>query len=247
MDSIIIDDKPEYKTEDNVEHKPQDNIDEIYKENKTDDEDSDNSVKSYRYKKTNVYKRFHMQLQNKKKKEIQIPDTNLIIGKESGFNRYSPFISMMIEKRLRSDEKKPLHIASILPSLAEANKNSTWAFGKIAFGENSSRSRFGNSRLSTHAEMNALEKFNNLIRVKRCKTQKMDLVVIRINKNGNLCDSMPCFHCTMELMNSKTLTLDKLYFSRFDGSITCIKFTEWIKNEKFHISKGWRRLMSCQI
>ena len=162
-------------------------------------------------------------------------------GTLSEFNKESPFINMLINRRIRFCDLGPsCHIAAFVPDLGIENKFLNWAFGKFAIGENSERVRFGNNRLSTHAEMDALKKLDNLIRVKRCKKQKMDLVVIRVNKSGKLCESAPCFHCTKELQNSKVVTINKLYFSRWDGTITCIKFSEWIKNEKFHVSKGWK-------
>ena len=71
--------------------------------------------------------------------------------------------------------------------------------------------------------------------IQKCKKQKMDLVVIRVNKSGNLLESAPCFHCTRELQNSKVVTINKLYFSRWDGTITCIKFSEWLKKSKSRI------------
>lgn len=162
-------------------------------------------------------------------------------GTVSEFNKESPFIDMLINRRIRFCDLGPsCHIAAFVPDLGIENKFLNWAFGKFAIGENSERFRFGNNKLSTHAEMDALKKLDNLIRVKRCKKQKLDLVVIRVNRSGNLCESAPCFHCTKELQNSKVVKINKLYFSRWDGTITCIKFSEWIKNENFHISKGWK-------
>jgi hypothetical protein len=38
------------------------------------------------------------------------------------------------------------------------------------------------------------------------------------------------------------VNINKLYFSRADGSITCIKFSDWIKKEDHHVSKGWKWL-----
>jgi hypothetical protein len=163
----------------------------------------------------------------------------------SEFNKDSPFINMLINKRISSYDNGPsCHIAAFVQNLSIENKFRDWAFGKFAIGENSERMRFGNVRLSTHAEMDALKKLTGLIRVQKCKKQKMDLVVIRINKSGNLCESAPCYHCTKELEKNKIVTINKLYFSRSDGTITCIKFSEWIKNDHQHISKGWKWL-SC--
>jgi len=193
------------------------------------------------------YIKYLIKKRNESKKTkpiIQMKDLEYYNGSfVSEFNKYSPFISMLIKKRIcGNDNGSSCHIAAFVNDLYTENKHLSWALGKIAIGENSEKMRFGNERLSTHAEMNALKKLDNLIRVKKCKKQKMDLVVIRINKSGNLCESAPCHHCTKELENTKVVTINKLYFSRSDGTISCIKFSEWIKNEQFHITKGWKRI-----
>lgn len=184
-------------------------------------------------------KRQKEKLKNKIVDKIEY--NNYIGGITSEFTKDSPFINMLINRRNRYCDHSPMcHIATFVPDLGIENKFTNWAFGKFAIGENSERVRYGNKRLSTHAEMDALHKLDNLIRVRRCKKQKMDLVVIRVNRSGNLCESAPCYHCTKELSNSTVVTIKKIYFSRSDGTITCVKFLEWLKNESFHISKGWK-------
>lgn len=184
----------------------------------------------------------------KKKSNLEVIELKYYNGETtSEFNKFSPFINMLINRRIRFCDLGPsCHIAAFVPDLGIENKFINWAFGKMAIGENSERLRFGNTRLSTHAEMDALRKLDNLIRVKKCKKQKMDLVVIRVNKSGNLCESAPCYHCTKELSNSSMVVINKLYFSRSNGTITCIKFSDWLKNKNFHISKGWKWLSCCK-
>lgn len=114
--------------------------------------------------------------------------------------------------------------------------------GKAVIGENSDKPLYSNSKIKTHAEMDVLNKAKKLLRCKKIKKNKMDLVVLRINKSGQLCESAPCFHCTKELASNNIVQIDKLYFSRSDGTITCIKFCEWIKNGTSHVSKGWKWL-----
>ena len=114
--------------------------------------------------------------------------------------------------------------------------------GKVVIGENSERSLYGNSQIKTHAEMDAMKNLDNFIRCKKIKKEKMNLIVLRINKSGSLCESAPCYHCTQELAKNKNISIDKLYYSRPDGSITCIKFKEWVNNGNFHASKGWKWL-----
>ena len=90
--------------------------------------------------------------------------------------------------------------------------------------------------------MDALNKAKGLIRCKKLKKNKMNLIVLRINKIGNLCESAPCYHCTRELSQNDTILIDKLYFSRADGTITCVKFDEWVNSECCHVTKGFKWL-----
>ena len=113
--------------------------------------------------------------------------------------------------------------------------------GKLAIGENSERSRFGNTKMTTHAEMDALRKLDLLFRNKKLKKKEsMGLIVLRVNKNGNLCESAPCYHCTKELAENSIININKLYFSRADGTITCVKFSEWLEYDNARVSKGWK-------
>lgn len=113
--------------------------------------------------------------------------------------------------------------------------------GKIAIGQNSDRSPYSNNKIKTHAEIDALKKINNMIRNKKIKKRnKLNLIVLRINKLGDLCESAPCYHCTQELFLNNNVKIDKLYYSTSDGSIKYMKFLDWISRDQFHVSKGWR-------
>ena len=114
--------------------------------------------------------------------------------------------------------------------------------GKAVIGENSDKPLYSNSKIKTHAEMDALNRAKGLLRCKKMKKNKMHLIVLRINKNGELCESAPCFHCTKELSENNFVQIDKLYFSRAGGSITCVKFDEWVNSGTSHVSKGWKWL-----
>ena len=118
--------------------------------------------------------------------------------------------------------------------------------GKVVIGENSDKPLYSNSKIKTHAEMDVLNKTRNLLRCGKIKKNKMDLIVLRINKNGKLCESAPCYHCTKELASNDFIQIDKLYFSRIDQTITCIKFDEWVENGTSYVSKGWKLLHQCK-
>lgn len=117
--------------------------------------------------------------------------------------------------------------------------------GKIAIGQNSDRSPCSNIKIKTHAEMDALQKINDMVRNKKIKKRsKLNLMVLRINKTGNLCESAPCYHCSQGLLNSY-VTIDKLYFSTADGSIKYVKFIDWMSKKNIHVSRGWK-WMNCE-
>ena len=88
--------------------------------------------------------------------------------------------------------------------------------------------------------MSAMEKAT-LKQKNRKSRKKQDLIVLRINKSGSLCESAPCYHCTKELNENPNILIDTLYFSRSDGTISSIKFTDWLKKEHT-VSKGWKWL-----
>ncbi len=90
--------------------------------------------------------------------------------------------------------------------------------------------------------MDALNKVKGLLKCQKIKKNKMSLIVLRVNKRGDLCESAPCFHCTKELENNNIIQIDKLYYSRSNGTITCVKFSDWVCNGTSHVSKGWKWL-----
>lgn len=133
------------------------------------------------------------------------------------------------------------HIAALIPSknCFFHNYNSL----TITKGINSDKTKFGNKNVKTHAEIDALRKTHNMFKCgKKKKRIKMSMVILRINRNGYLCESAPCYHCTLQLSKSKDLIIDKIYFSVDGGQIVYSKFSEWKVNPPAHITKGWKVL-----
>jgi len=143
-------------------------------------------------------------------------------------------INYLIQKRINSISRlsEANHLCHIATFVNKKRKNN-----HLTIGINTNRKRFNNNKIAVHAEIDALQKLE-----KTNKKHKMDLIVLRVNKNGKLCESAPCRHCTIELSKNTLVNINKLYFSRSDGSITCIKFSEWLKKEDHHVSKGWKWL-----
>lgn len=75
----------------------------------------------------------------------------------------------------------------------------------------------------------------------RCRHVTTDLIVLKVDKNGNLHNSQPCYHCAIELYKSKKITIRHLYFSNSDGEIEKHNFKQWFHNTEHHISSGWCR------
>ena len=171
---------------------------------------------------------------------------NKNIYKTELYNK-TPFIEYLINKRINciySDSYS--HIAAFIPSnIFVWNSYDSKSLPKIAIGQNSERCRFNSKRIKTHAEMDALFKMENLLRINKIKKNRFNLIVLRTNRRGDIRESAPCYHCTKELSKNKNIKIDKLYFSRDDGSVSCIKFDDWKNKGTKHISKGWRWVQKC--
>jgi len=161
------------------------------------------------------------------------------------YDKHTPIIELMIKKRKAtvSPTTKACysHIACIYDfSLGEITD---LVDGKCVFGENSERKPKIGAVCNTHAEVDAMRRYHGMLTSKRIKSRKVNVLVIRFNKSGNLCESAPCYHCSKKLNEDGLIVVDKLYYSRSDGSITGIKFRDWMKRDEFHLTRGWREIM----
>ena len=189
----------------------------------------------------------HKKLKKHKKEYNKISIINYEpFGQTTNLGRYTPFINNLINKKISYHNGVSNHIAVfILSSCNRGIDLSTMCNGRVIVGENSDRPLYSNNKMTTHAEMDALIKVDSLIRCKKLKkNSKLNLIVIRINKHGSLRESAPCFHCTKELAKRNNIIIDKLYFSRTNESITCIKFDKYINNFTPYISRGWKDIKS---
>ena len=149
-------------------------------------------------------------------------------------NKYDDIINFIISRRIKNVFTNTYtHVATFVPRNKVINLN------KLKIGDNSNRIRYNNKKIKTHAEINALNKMNISSNKNRVK---VDLIVLRINKSHSLCDSAPCYHCTHELKKKSFLNIEYIYYSLNDGTITCVKFTDWINNTNHHVSKGWKNI-----
>ena len=117
----------------------------------------------------------------------------------------------------------------------------------LSYGENCLKSVEEFERVSSiHAEDNAIRKLPSL-NGKRFK--KVDIMVIRVNKGGNLANSKPCLNC-VQLMNSrlpaKGYTLCDVYYSTCLGGMQVSSFSALRSDKDIHISKYHRERMKRQ-
>ena len=84
---------------------------------------------------------------------------------------------------------------------------------------------FGKDARTVHAEEDTLIKYK---KIGATKSKKYSLLVIRINKTGNLCNSKPCADCICEF---KKHNINKIYYSSSDGDIVCEKVKNMCNRE----------------
>ena len=75
----------------------------------------------------------------------------------------------------------------------------------------------------------------------RCRCVTTDLIVLKVDKQGNLGNSQPCYHCAIELNKNKKIKIRHLYFSNANGEIEKHNFKQWFHETDRHISSGWCR------
>jgi hypothetical protein len=84
-----------------------------------------------------------------------------------------------------------------------------------------------------HAEIDAITKIKNY----RNNPKTINMVVIRINKNGIIGESRPCCDC-LKMLNMSKFIIKYIYYSTAEGTIIKEKFSNMLDSPKNHISKG---------
>lgn len=98
-----------------------------------------------------------------------------------------------------------------------------------------------NRNSSIHAEDNVIR--NLPMNTKRSK--KVDMLVIRVTKTGELALSKPCIHCILLMctrLPTKGYALRDVYYSTAQGTLEVVKFRTLIFSEhhmsRFHKERG---------
>lgn len=93
-----------------------------------------------------------------------------------------------------------------------------------------------------HAEIDAFYRLDK----KKFRSTTINLLVIRINKSGELCSSKPCEECIKTLHKlclKYDIHLSKVYFSTETKTIIHSSFVDLIFDENKHITQKNRRLL----
>ena len=92
-----------------------------------------------------------------------------------------------------------------------------------------------------HAEYDAINKLKNLKQKKHLKS--INLLVIRLSKNGKMQNSKPCENCIKTikfLPEKKGYKIKKIYYSNYNGEIIKSDI-KTLENEELHYSSFFRR------
>jgi len=118
------------------------------------------------------------------------------------------------------------------------------------YGFNSSKKRYKNAKLTTHAEIQALNNLRYQCAKYRIRSVKADLHIFRKTRDGQLSSSAPCWHCTLQLMSSKVVTIRNLYYFNESRNVEKINFKNWqnmqMQMQTTHISRNHRTYSSRQ-
>lgn len=96
-----------------------------------------------------------------------------------------------------------------------------------------------NTPKSLHAEADALIKFQ--ARASQYKNQKVDLLVVRADSEGNLGMSLPCFACVRLLIKySRYIKLSHIYYSNSEGQIIKTNLNTLASNTNVRLAPAYQ-------
>lgn len=137
-------------------------------------------------------------------------------------------------------------IEDALSKIDDHSKNHISFLGNIGkteggiIGHNSSTS-LHRSIIPLHAEMDCIKKLSYKMCKMRTRYCDVDLICLKVKKNGSLGNSQPCYHCATELYKHKKIRVRRVYFSLENGTIEKYNFKEWYCDTTHYISSGWNR------
>lgn len=180
----------------------------------------------------------------KKRKVITSETNNINIIKNNNINNNNIVIKIIFEMitwKLKMD--------NIVDNKSTFRHLATFWYGNKKYNkyniisENSLRESRNGCNYSSHAEMDALKHLPPLYLYGR-KKRVIDLIVIRIDKNGIMKNSTPCFMCIkhMQWMTLHTsYKIQNIYYSYDDNIVVVKKLTDLINSNDKHISRRFKK------
>ena len=112
---------------------------------------------------------------------------------------------------------------------------------KLAIGINSNREVWHGCCYGLHAEVDAIKHLKpRKGKGRNIKKKNINLLVIRVNKNGNLKNSKPCIKCLFHMSNVKYYKIKYVYYSNNEGQLIEEKLSDLLSSEEKHISSRFR-------
>jgi hypothetical protein len=106
----------------------------------------------------------------------------------------------------------------------------------LCYGQN----KFTSKGTSIHAEEDVI---NKLKPKKRSNLISVDMLVIKVKRDGTLSNSLPCVHCLRTIADMpvvKGYKINKVYYSNDNGDIECQKLHDLINSNNLHVSSYYR-------
>jgi hypothetical protein len=91
------------------------------------------------------------------------------------------------------------------------------------------------NNISKHAEYDLINKLN---RIPYVKNNRIDILVIKLSKNGYLGSSKPCMHC-LNIMYKSKCKIRYIYYSNNNREIVREKFTQ-IDTDHISMGNKWK-------
>lgn len=98
--------------------------------------------------------------------------------------------------------------------------------------------KFKSNNKNCHAEVNLLSSVSKFIKNEN-KNKKIDILVVRLNKEGTLSNSKPCLHCVIHMKKYYSNNIRYIYYSNSHGEINRNSLNELLENTT-HISKKYK-------
>lgn len=93
---------------------------------------------------------------------------------------------------------------------------------------------------SIHAEEDAISRLPNR---KKNKLENVNMLVVKVKRDGSLSNSAPCVHCLKMMAEAplqKGYKIDKVYYSTDKDEIECAKLIDLIKSDSLWVSSYYR-------